>query len=134
MKIKIENMNDDKKESNVLCLERDKITISNVFETPADKTKKAIPCSFRALGACTKQRNKWFVTLKKIIWLPRDKKENKKKHRVAIRMVVEAIRKLDEDLVVSCETRCQHDCGFNQMVRVINSNDFVDATDRLFIY
>ena len=47
-------MNDDKKESNILCLERDKITISNVFETPADETKKAIPCSFRALGACTK--------------------------------------------------------------------------------
>ena len=67
---------------------------------------------------------------KKITQLPGDKKDNKEKYRVAIRMVTEVTRKHCEDLVMSSKTHHQYDCGFNKMVRIINDNDIADVTKR----
>ena len=115
-------------------LKRDTIIKPNVIQVQQDKSKVMVPFTFRALGIFTKRHNKWHMTENKIIWKPGDAKENKKKYRVAMRIVHEKIHKPYEDYIISHKTCYEHEHRHVEMVRVIEGNDIADVTDRFFIY
>ena len=117
-----------------LFIERDRI-ITSSFDTVVSKNdkkesiKKTVEMKYRVLSVYTKRYNKWFMTNEKQKWNVGMKKEDLKKFRCSVRLLVDgAFEGYDDVPLISNEWPRNHIC------KVISGLEIVNVLDQMFNY